>query len=294
MVGETDLMRAAGQRFNGVVASNSVCPSNMVWIPGGTFVMGSPTSEVWLHYLVSNPRYSDEVQHTVRVSGFYISRYEVTQGEYLAVVGRNPSYFRNGVVPHPDDFVRGTGRAVTDELRHPVERVTWHDAMKYCYLLNRREGRLGSGWKYRLPTESEWEYACRAGTSTPFHYGPDLVSGMANFDGGGEYIGGVGIRENLNGVYLGRTSEVGSYEPNAFGLYDMHGNVWEWCLDWYGSYPTGSVVNPRGPRSGSERVMRGASWHGYADSSRSAKRSRVDPSFRATDVGFRPVLAPGQ
>ena len=257
-------------------------PAGMVWIPGGTFVMGSPTSEAG--------RGTDEVQHTVIVSGFYMSRYLLTQGEYLAVVGSNPSYFRNGVVP----VSGGTGGAVTDELRHPVEQVSWDDATNYCYRLNVREGRLGSGWVYRLPTESEWEYACRAGTTTPFHYGPDLLSGMANFYGRYEYIGGVGSRNNPSGIWLGRTTPVGSYAPNGFGLYDMHGNVSEWCLDWYGTYPTGSVVNPRGPGAGSYRVIRGGYWGDSAWFCRSAQRIYFNPTGRISIIGFRPVLAPGQ
>ena len=242
-------------------------PTNMVWIPGGTFVMGSPITE--------EESYDDEVQHTVTVSGFYMSRYEVTQREYLAVVGTNPSYF-------PGD------------LNRPVEHVNWFDSTQYCDVLNMRE-RLGSGWVYRLPTEAEWEYACRAGTTTPFHYGQDLLSGMANFNGRSEYIGGVGTRTNVSGTYLDRTTAVGSYAPNAFGLYDMHGSVDEWCLDWGGDYSTGSVVNPRGPASGSIRVIRGGCWYNEAKVCRSAMRiGGCGPGYRNFGFGFRPVLAPGQ
>ena len=264
---------AASQGFYRVVNPsptppiNPAAPTNMVWIPGGTFVMGSPTNEV--------ERYPDEVQHTVTLSGFYMSRYEVTQREYLAVVGSNRSYF-------------------TGDLSRPVECVNWYDATNYCQQLNVREGRLGSVWQYRLPTESEWEYACRAATTTPFHYGQNLLSGMANFYGLKEYIGGVGRGDNTNGVYLGRTTAVGSYVPNAFGLYDMHGNVWEWCLDWYGPYPTGSVANPRGPASGSNRVFRGGGWNYYAWDCRSAQRISRAPGNWSGFIGFRPVLAPGQ
>ena len=271
----------AAQRFSPVVDSSPPpAPTNMVWIPGGTFVMGSPTTEV--------ERGSNEVQHTVSVSGFYMSRYLLTQGEYLAVVGSNPSYFRNGVVPPWG----GTGGAVTNKLRHPVEQVSWYDVTNYCYRLNLLEGRLGSGWAYRLPTESEWEYACRAGTSTPFHYGQDLRSGMAHFDGHKEYIGGVGTSTNASGIWLGRTTAVGSYAPNGFGLYDMHGNVWEWGLDWYDGYPTGSVVNPRGPGTGSRRVIRGGYYYGNARNCRSAQRLSINPTQSYDFIGFRPVLAP--
>jgi len=159
----------------------------------------------------------------------------------------------------------GTGGVVTNELSHPVEEVSWIDATNYCGRLTERErgaGRLPAGWEYRLPTEAEWEYACRAGMRTAFHYGAALRSGMANVDGryeyppcGGEYPPWC---YNASGVYLGRTAAVGSYAPNAWGLYDMHGNVWEWCQDWWaGSLPGGSVTDPTGPETRWERVMRG-------------------------------------
>ena len=268
----------AAQRFYRVVDPNRPpATTNMLWIPGGTFVMGSPTSEV--------ERDGDEGQHTVTVSGFYMSRYLLTQGEYQAVVGSNPSYFTT-----KDYF----GNPISPDLNRPVEQVSWDDATNYCYRLNVREGRVGSGLVYRLPTESEWEYACRAGTSTPFHYGPNLLSGMANFNGRYEYIGGVGTSNNPNGIYLGRTTAVGSYAPNGFGLYDMHGNVFEWCLDWYGTYPTGSVVNPRGPGAGTYRVVRGGDWRDLARYCRSARRYDGGPPYWSLYFGFRPVLAPGQ
>ena len=266
----------APRRFYRVVDPNPPAPAGMVWIPGGTFVMGSPTSEV--------ERSSDETQHTVTVSNFYMSRYEVTQADYLAVVGSNPSY-----------FVASNGYPI--EVNRPVEQVSWDDATNYCGRLTSREqtaGRLPATWAYRLPTESEWEYACRAGTSTPLHYGPNLLSGMANFEGHYEYIGGVGTSNNPSGIFLERTTTVRSYQPNAFGLYDMHGNVWEWCLDWHGAYPTNGAVNPRGPASGSYRVYRGGYWNGDARHCRSARRNLRTPTNMGSDLGFRPVLAPGQ
>jgi formylglycine-generating enzyme required for sulfatase activity len=256
-------------------------PPGMVIIPSGTFVMGSPTTE--------KERNDNETQHTVTLTrDFYMSKYEVTQKEYLAVTGNNPSYFTT------KDY---NGNPISPDLNRPVEQVSWHDATNYCGKLTASErlaGRLPVGWEYRLPTEAEWEYACRAGTSTVFHHGNDLPSGIANFWGRYEYAGGTGTVQNLNGTTLYRTTTVGSYVPNAFGLYDMHGNVWEWCLDGYGSYPNGSVTDSRGPSMGSYRVIRGGGWIRYAWVCRSACRDFYAPDVRDYNVGFRPVLAPGQ
>jgi formylglycine-generating enzyme required for sulfatase activity len=257
-------------------------PPEMVWIPPGTFVMGSPASEA--------ERYSDETQHTVTLSqGFYMGKYLVTQADYLAVVGNNPSYFTTR------DW---NGNPIPVDLNRPVEQVSWYDATNYCGRLTQQEqaaGRLPAGWVYRLPTEAEWEYACRAGTTTAFYCGSALLSGMANFDGQYGYDASVGDIYNANGIYLDRTAAVGSYQPNAWGLYDMAGNVWEWCMDWYGAYAAGSVTDPTGPPSGSYRVGRGGSWYYYAGYCRSAFR---DFDFNPPDgydyLGFRVVLAPGQ
>ncbi|MBI4662918.1 MAG: SUMF1/EgtB/PvdO family nonheme iron enzyme [Verrucomicrobia bacterium] len=256
----------------------------MVRIPAGTFVMGSPATE--------KERDSNETQHTVTLTrDFYMSKYEVTQKEYLAVMGSNPSYFTT------KDW---NGNPINPDLNRPVEQVSWKDAMNYCAKVTASEqaaGRLPAGWVYRLPTEAEWEYACRAGTSTAFHYGPALRGGMANFYSYWEYDASVGsISLSDAPTYLGRTTTVGSYAPNAFGLYDMHGNVWEWCLDryWYGSYPSGSVTDPRGPSTGSFRVIRGGSWFHYARYCRSAYRRHNSPDGGYRNLGFRPVLAPGQ
>jgi formylglycine-generating enzyme required for sulfatase activity len=248
--------------------------TNMAWIPPGTFAMGSPTNET----LRATNEFREK-QHLVTLTkGFFMGKFEVTQGEYLAVIGTNPSAF-------------------SGDLSRPVEQVSWNDATNYCAKLTAREaaaGRMAAGWVYRLPTEAEWEYACRAGTSTPFHYGNDLRSGMANFDGRLEYVGGSGTVTNLSGTYLARTTRVGSYQPNAFGLHDMHGNVDEWCQDWEADYPAGSVTDPQGPPSGFRRMTRGGAWYYPAAYCRAAQRDPADPTYRSHEVGFRVVLAQSQ
>jgi len=166
----------------------------------------------------------------------------------------------------------------------PVEKVSWEDAMAFCGKLNEREGqagRLPEGYKYSLPTEAQWEYACRAGTTSVFSFGDSLSSQQANFDGEEPY-GDAEI-----GPYLGTTSPVGNYPPNKWGLYDMHGNVREWCYDWYGEYGTGVVTDPIGPSSGSSRVARGGSWCDYGESCRSANRDWYYPGGRDFNLGFR-------
>jgi len=213
-----------------------------VYIPPGTFMMGSPSNE--------KDRDKDERQHRVRLTrGFYMQTTEVTQRQWKAVMGSNPSRFKG------------------DDL--PVERVSWNDAQKFIRNLNRREG----GDKYRLPTEAEWEYACRAGTTTRFYFG-DSESRL------GEYAW---YRNNSGG----RTHQVAEKKPNAWGLYDMHGNVWEWCRDWYGDYPSGSVTDPKGPSGGSDRVIRGGSWNNKPRHVRSAYRGRNVPGSRNPYLGFR-------
>ncbi len=221
-------------------------------------MMGSPESE--------EDRSDDEgPQHRVTISsGYWIGKYEVTQRQYERIIGVNPSYFKGA------DF--------------PVEHVSWDDAQAFCRKLQGRLPRELAGKTARLPTEAEWEYACRAGTITPFYYGDSLDSSMANFDGNNPYGGG---RE---GEYRERTTPVGSFQPNAWGLYDMHGNVWEWCQDWYGEYPSGAATDPTGPGSGEERVLRGGSWNDRAGYCRSADRFLYDPVTRYVSLGFRLVV----
>ncbi len=223
-----------------------------VLIPSGTFMMGSPSNEP--------KRDSDERQHRVTISKpFYMQTTEVTQGQWREVMGNNPSYFKNC----GDDC--------------PVEKVFWNDVQGFIRKLNQKEGTN----RYRLPTEAEWEYACRAGTATPFYFGDCLSTDQANYHGNYPMPG------CSKGEYRKRTLPAGSFQPNAWGLYDMHGNVYEWCQDWYGEYPSGHATDPAGPSSGTYRVLRGGSWYNAAWFMRSADRYGYAPDFRSGDLGFR-------
>jgi formylglycine-generating enzyme required for sulfatase activity len=240
--------------------------TNLAWISPGTFTMGSPTNEV--------DRSDDEGPQTVVTisRGFWMGKYEVTQGEYLALIGSNPSCFTS---------ING----YSDDLTRPVEKVAWHAATNYCGLLTQGEraaGRIPTNCAYRLPTEAEWEYACRAGTTTRFSYGDDPgYSNLTNYAWYGEPYS------------TGTTHPVGLKLPNPWGLYDMHGNVWECCQDGYGPYAGGSAIDPPGPAMSSYRVMRGGSW--YLDRyCRSALRIYALPDDRFNNAGFRLVLAPCQ
>jgi formylglycine-generating enzyme required for sulfatase activity len=246
----------------------------MVHLPGGTFTMGSPANEV--------NRNNDETQRQVTVSSFYMGKYTVTQAEYEAVMGTNPSRFKQ------------------EGVKLPVENISWFDAIEFCNRLSSSEGLTpvytitGTGnertvtWNlnengYRLPTEAEWEYACRAGTTTTFNTGINITSNQANYDGASPY------NNNPVGQYNRRTTPVGNFDANAFGLYDMHGNVWEWCWDWYGSYTTGSQTDPIGPAYGTYRVLRGGSWFDGGRNIRSAVRFNYHPSNRNYFFSFRIV-----
>jgi len=228
-----------------------------VYVRPGSFMMGSPEDEPG--------RDDDEKQHRVRITkAFYMQTTEVTQGQWKAVMGNNPSDFKNC----GDDC--------------PVESVSWNDAQEFIRKLNRREGTD----KYRLPTESEWECAARAGTST-YSWGRSDDCSKANY---GNSI----LNDECKGTNPGKTMRVASFSPNAWGLYDMHGNVYEWCRDWYGDYPSGSVTDPRGPSSGSDRVLRGGSWSNSAGRCRSADRGNSSPGLRGSYLGLRLALSPGQ
>ena len=225
----------------------------LVWIPPGKFLMGSPGNE--------RHRDNDEgPQHGVQITtGFWMGKYEVTQEQWEAVMGGNPSHFEGN-------------------SRRPVESVSWNDCQHFLKELNSQFPIPNS--EFRLPTEVEWEYACRAGATTRFYWGDD-----PNYAQIRDYAWS-------DGNSGGQTHPVGEKKPNAWGLYDMSGNVWEWCHDWYGSYGEESRTDPKGPSSGSYRVLRGGSWGGNPEYCRAANRSRSDPSCRSSYVGFRIVSSP--
>ncbi len=227
-----------------------------VLIPAGTFLMGSPLNEAG--------RDSDERRHKVTLTRpFYMQTTEVTQGQWQTVMGANPSHFR------------GCGETC------PVERVSWHDAQRFIFRLNAMAGPN----TYRLPTEAEWEYAARAGSQTALSNGRLTVTGCdhdAKLDHVGWYCGNSDQKSH----------PVAQKQPNSWGLYDMHGNVWEWCQDWYGDYPSGPATDPQGPTTGLIRVNRGGSWWWFARFCRSANRIRYMPFDRTEDIGFRLALTP--
>ena len=235
----------------------------LVLIPAGTFTMGSPPSE---------EGFNDERQHEVTLTqDYYLGAFEVTQAQYEKVMGINPSYFEwyEVVERHPK-----TGRVVNDDSsNHPVEMVSWEDAVEFCDKLSALPEEKRAGRVYRLPTEAEWEYACRAGSKTAYSFGESRRS-----------LGDYAWFDDNSGD---KTHPVGKKKPNAWGLYDMHGNVWEWCSDWYDDYPRGNATDPMGPRTDSFRVIRGGSWRIEAAHCRSANRGRYLPSHRYNYYGFR-------
>jgi formylglycine-generating enzyme required for sulfatase activity/predicted Ser/Thr protein kinase len=238
-----------------------------VRIPAGTFRMGSPPGE--------KSRENSEGQHEVEIArAFYLGKYAVTQQQYEALMGSNPSYFS----------AKGGGQEKVQGVetsRFPVEQVSWEDAVRYCAKLTEKAGK--GGRTFRLPTEAEWEYACRAGMHTAFAFG-DMCNGQqANCNGTFPF----GTEQE--GPYLERPCAVGSYQPNAFGLYDMHGNVYQWCQDWYDAkyYDNSPNRDPQGPNNGDARVVRGGSWIDGPGRCRAAHRLGLAPSNRYFRVGFR-------
>jgi formylglycine-generating enzyme required for sulfatase activity len=258
-----------------IVAALSICSSaaiaqekeitnsigmKLVLIPKGTFIMGSPIGEEGAYT-------GEEQQHRVNISkGYYLGVMEVTQEQYEYLMGTNPSHFQKRVIRKSDSSI------------YPVEWVSWEDAVEFCKRLSDLPEEKEAGRVYRLPTEAEWEYACRAGSKTAFGFGESAKSlgGYAWFAG------------NSNS----QTHPVGEKKPNAWGIYDMHGNVWEWCSDWYGAeYPKGIVGDPAGPREGSYRVARGGSWDDKAAGCRSAVRGGSTPDDRRNSYGFRVAMS---
>ncbi len=285
---------------------------NFVFIHGGEFTMGSPDGEVGrddakASYQEDGVKYS-ETQHQVKLSNFYIGKYAVTVAEFRRFVEATgyqtdaekegfSDIFTNGEVKKGEglnwrDGVSGSWwypwrRWFRLEENHPVLHVSWNDAVAYCKWLSAKTGK-----HFRLSTEAEREYACRAGTTTPFNTGKNLTTDQANYDGDYPY------NNNQKGVYRQNTVAVNSFAPNAWGLYNMHANVLEWCSDWYGETyyddckAKGVVENPAGPETGSKRVLRGGGWNYIAEYCRSAYRDSGTPDFRNSYVGFRLVFVP--
>jgi formylglycine-generating enzyme len=230
----------------------------MRWIAPGRFLMGSPKDEP--------ERYDDELLHEVELTeGYWLADTACTQELWVAVMGENPSHF-----PEQEK----------EESSRPVERVSWDDCQEFLGKLN---GEV-PGLSLRLPTEAEWENACRAGTRTPFSFGTNITPAQVNYDGNSPYPGG------KKGEYRQKTVPVKSLPANPWGLYEMHGNVWEWCLDEYAPYEPGLVTDPVGTAEGQDvrvRVFRGGSWVSDAGVVRSANRDRFGPGFRDDILGFR-------
>ncbi len=237
-----------------VYLTNSI-GMKFVWIPPGSFMMGSPKEEA--------KRQKDEAQHQVTLTrGFCMGVYAVTQKQWKEIMGANPSQY-------------------TGEKNLPVDTVSWEDCQEFINKLREKDGK-----PYRLPTEAEWEYACRARTTAPFFFGETISTDQANFDGTCTYGNG------KEGKCRRKPTPVGGFPANAFGLHDMHGNIWQWCQDWYGDYPEYDVVNPQGPNAGGCRVIRGGSWYNIPDHCRSAYRRGNVPEMCADYYGFRLCFHP--
>ncbi len=269
------IVRNAWAKSEGVEAefTNSV-GMKFALIPPGRFKMGSPESE--LGY--KGEHEEDELQHEIEITRpFFMGIHEVTQEQYEQVMGSNPSYFSES---------GGGKEQVTgmDTSSFPVEQVSWDDAQEFIRRLNAKAGEKQSGRRYRLATEAEWEYACRGGSTGPFSFGSSLNGDRANCNGTSPY------GSERKGKYLQRPCDVGKYSANGFGLYDMHGNVWEWCEDLYSAdyYQTSPSQDPRNSSSsGADRVERGGSWFNHASYCRSANRNNIFPSMRSEFNGFR-------
>ncbi len=225
------------------------------WIAPGDFLMGSPKNE--------RQRGADETQHKVTLTkGFYMGIHLVTQEQWKDVMGSTPSFFKA-------------------EKKLPVEGISWDDCQAFVNKLRAKDKKA-----YRLPTEAEWEYACRGGTKTPFHFGETISVDQANYNGQFVYGGG------KKGDYRRKTTPVGSFPANAFGLFDMHGNVWQWCQDWYGEYSSKDTIDPHGPEKGQARVLRGGAWFCEPQYCRAAYRYWYNPKERVQNSGLRVCFNP--
>ena len=230
----------------------------MAAIPGGTFMMGSPENE-------AGSSDNESPQHQVTVPSFFMGKYPVTQAQYQAIMATNPSRFKGS--------------------NHPVQGVSWNNAVAFCEKLSQRVGK-----NYRLPSEAEWEYACRAGTTTPFHFGETITTDLANYNGNYTY------GQGLKGVYRKGTREVGSFGlANNFGLYDMHGNLWDWCQDnWHSNYegaPTDGTAWLDIEKNTNQRLLRGGSWDYGPGNCRSACRFNSYFVDYYGHIGFRVVCS---
>jgi len=218
----------------------------MRWIPPGRFEMGSLKEAL--------ESFENEKQHPVTLTrGLWLAETACTQALWRAVRGDNPSSFDG-------------------DPERPVEQVSWDDCQAFIAQANEH---FPAGFRLRLPTEAEWEYACRAGTRAPFSFGAGLTTELANYHG------------RKKGEYRQSTLPVHRFQPNPWGLYQMHGNVWEWCRDWYGSYPDGPIMDPKGPEQGLGRVRRGGAWNSLGRGLRSAFRYGSPPDFRSHSIGLR-------
>jgi formylglycine-generating enzyme required for sulfatase activity len=291
---------------NGMETITNSIGMKLVLIPKGTFQMGSRLTpeEVDQRYPQGSwVFYTDESQHRVKLTkSFYLGVHEVTVGQFRKFVeaeGYKTDAERDakgGIGYDAERRVWDGGAKYSwrnpgfeQDDKHPVVNVSWNDGVAFCKWLSRVEGR-----EYRLPTEAEWEYGCRAGSSTEFTFGDDAeqLVGFGNFADASlktKLPNATNVRSNDGSIF---TSGVGNYRSNEFGLHDMHGNVWEWCSDWYGDYPASAVVDPVGPATDSLRVHRGGSWGSQAADCRSAYRNRGMPVDRSGGLGFRVALSP--
>jgi formylglycine-generating enzyme required for sulfatase activity len=240
---------------------------DMVLIPAGSFEMGSPENEL-------ERRNTESPQHPVTVPTFFMGRSPITQAQWRQVAK----------LPKVKDDLNPDLSHFKGDLR-PAENVSWDDATEFCARLSRSTNR-----DYRLPSEAEWEYACRAGTTTPFHFGETISTDLANYDGANETYGAYG--RGAKGISRQTTTDVGSFPPNQFGLHDMHGNVWEWCHDtWHDSYENAPIDGSAWESQKTYRIRRGGSWYNYPRYCRSACRYNNGPGYRDYIIGFRVVCA---